>query len=129
MKNLQTFSEFVNESESINEAYYTLADIMKDAPEQYNDEKDVIWDPIMKAMKIKNPKDLGSISSEDEGTPEYDLFFAIKDKFKSSSPVPDLDSGGWGNYYYDKKLNVVHHEEQGMDAYFFNIKDAKKLLK
>ena len=128
MKNLKTFSDFVNESESINEAYYTLADTIKDSPQQYKDEKAVLWDPVMKVMKIKNPKDLGMISSDDEGYPEYDIFLAVKDKFNSTSPVPG-ENAGWGNYYYDGKLNVVHHEDQGLDAYFFNIKDAKKLLR
>ena len=126
MKNVQTFNEFVNESESINEAYYTLLDIMKDAPEDYDEERSYVWEPIMRLMKIKNPNYFGIISSDDEGEPEYDIFLAIKDKIR---PGKSMNLSPDANYYYDRKLNVVHAEAQGHDAYFFNTKDAKKLLR
>jgi len=127
MKNLQNFTEFVTEGIIVEAKYYTLADMIEDAPESYEDEKDYIWDEIQKAMKIKNPKDLGFISSDDEGEPEYDIFVALEDKFNGPELKSIKDTGDF--YYYDKKLNVVQHETQGLTAYFFNVKDAKKLLK
>lgn len=127
MRNVKDFSEFITES-TINEAgYYTLADMIDDSPESYEDEKDV-WDTIQKIMKIKNPKDIGFISSEDEGTPEYVIFTAIDAKY-TGKDIKEIDTGGWGHYYYDKKLNVVKNEDQDRNAYFFNVKDSKKLLK
>ena len=120
MKNLKSFNEFLNEAK-----YYTLQQSIKSDPLYYKDVKD-IYDEVQSIMKIKNSKDIGIISSDDSGTEEYDIFIALEDTFRGK-PM-DIDTEGWGNYYYDKKLNVVKAEDQGIDAYYFDLKDAKKLI-
>ena len=119
MKNLQTFSEFVNESESINEAnYYTLADQLADAGEHAEDEKEQT-DIIMKALGA-NADQIASVSTEDEDTKLAQLFAKIHTKY--SAPGKTLYDIGWGRFSYDKKINVVQMDDQGITAYYFVIK-------
>ncbi len=121
MKNLQTFSEFVNES-TINEAYAKKADqfIM-----DYEPDSDTLLNikAVAKALGV-NIKDLKQIDSEMHSeTPEYSA--AEKAFSKGTSKSIDLPNGSTMSgpfVYVNKQTGVAKYEEQGFTAYMFTDK-------
>lgn len=116
MKNLQTFSEFVNES-TINEAVEigTLEDAIKadkDGKEGYEE--------IAKLLGAK-PADVLLYDADDHGdTKEYKKFdkaFMTRGRFKDAE-APEYSDYNMANVAYDKKENVVSSYAGGYLTFF-----------
>jgi hypothetical protein len=106
MKNLLTFEEFVNESnKTINEGY-TLANAIKDTP----DEKEIFLG-IAKLLKAKPNQVVGN--DDDEGDKKLLAIFREISDWKKVEELSDFDS-----YYYSKKSNVVKQDAGGFRIYF-----------
>ncbi len=123
MKNIQTFNEFVNESnKSINEGIAKKVGefVMDNEPDS-----DTLTNikAIAKDLKI-NIDDLKQIDSEMHyKTPEYS---AVEGAFsKGSSKSIDLPNGSSMSgpfVYVNKQTGIAKYEEQGFTAYMFSDK-------
>jgi hypothetical protein len=117
MKNLQTFNEFINES-NINERdtdVRTLADVIKvdkDGKEGYEE--------IAKILNAK-PEDVILYDADDHGdTKEYkkfDKLFMTNGRFKDVK-APEYSDYNMANVAYDKKENVVSSYAGGYLTFF-----------
>ena len=127
MKNLKTFSEFVNESK-INEDY-TVANYIKDS--EGDDFSIKTAEAILKLSKSK-PNDLLWITSEDDDN-NWDAIAEYWDKEANSEDVSKKLTGtsepaGRGSYWAaDLKIPMFKYEEQGIEAYVIPAKIYKTL--
>jgi DNA-binding Xre family transcriptional regulator len=114
MKNLQSFNEFVNES-NINEAKVrTLDSVVKDD----QDGKDG-YDEIAKILGTK-PSDILVYDADDHGNSKefkaFDKAF-IRGDFKDAK-APEYSDYNMANVGYNKKLNVVSSYAGGYLTFF-----------
>ena len=115
MKNLQTFNEFVNES-NINEAKVrTLDSIIKDD----QDGKDG-YDEIAKILGAKT-SDILVYDADDHGDSKefkaFDKAFT-SGGFRDDAKAPEYSDYNMANVAYDKKLNVVSSYAGGYLTFF-----------
>ena len=119
MKNLKTFSEFVNESK-INEAY-TVADYIEDSKSMGDSNSVKIAETILKLGKVKDT-DMLWITSEDDD----DNWDAIVDYWNEYAGYDDIskkltgknEPAGRGSYWAaDLKIPMFKYEEQGIECY------------
>lgn len=139
MKNLQTFQEFVNESETnleldglVNEGALAakaerelglyLGDIEAE-DKAYEDLYQAIGDAL--GQDISNVMFVDSETNEEDPLQEK-IYKTIEKKF-SQGPAVETDefkiTNGWG-CFHDPKLNVVNLSDYGFEAYYFT-KDSK----
>tara|TARA_Y100000385_G_C12955493_1_gene577351 strand:- start:135 stop:500 length:366 start_codon:yes stop_codon:yes gene_type:complete len=107
MKNLQTFSEFINES-TVNERdtdVRTLADVIKvdkDGRKGYEE--------IAKILNAK-PEDVllydGDDHYDSKEYKKYDKLFMTRGRFKGTDKAPEFSDMNMANVAHDKKENVV----------------------
>lgn len=127
MKNLKTFSEFVNESK-INEGY-TVANYIKDS--EGDDFSIKTAEAIIELSKSK-PNDLLWITSEDDDN-NWDAIAEYWDNEANSEDVSKKltgtsEPGGRGSYWSaDLKIPMFKYEEQGIEAYVIPAKIYKTL--
>ncbi|MBC8429797.1 MAG: hypothetical protein H8D92_00210 [Pelagibacteraceae bacterium] len=134
MKNLQSFNEFVNESEVVNEASNwkkgeSVSVMFTNGHDEYTDDLTsdidyVMYDAAAAALGC-TVDDLSQFSSEDDKDKEFD---AAKNAFdKGSSTDIKLDGAGMSGpfLYANKKAGICKYEEQGFEAYIYNWKKAR----
>ena len=119
MKNLQTFGEFVNESETLNEGL--SSDIFKIAKK----DKTILgleWDPSYNSFKKPIEKILGAkekdiIQIDEYAAEEYpeilEAYEFLQSNFNGTQDIPGIDE----IFTYDPKLNVVGGYDMGFYSY------------
>jgi hypothetical protein len=136
MKNLKTFTEFINES-VINDAINEGALAKKGASElsDYNmvdqiaNAEDKEWKSYFQAICTKlgeKPENVFQVDSEGEGdSATYDKIYALLSKsFKGNEPFePAGFKNGMGvMQYYDSKMNVIRADDNGFVGFYFTAK-------
>jgi hypothetical protein len=132
MKNLKSFSEFINES-VLNEgalakkgavelADYNMSDMIENA-------EDKEWESYFQAICTKlgeKPENVFQVDSEGEGdSVTYDKIYALLSKsFKGNEPFePKGWKNGMGSFqYYDSKMNVIRADDNGFVGFYFTAK-------
>ena len=129
MKNLKTFTEFVNESK-INEAY-NLADYIKDTEDDGDGEWAKTAQNILKLSKLKANELLWITSDDDD-----DKWEEIGDYWNDNAKYDDVskkltgtdEPAGRGSYWAaDLKISMFKYEEQGIECYVIPAKIYKTL--
>ena len=111
MKNLQSFTEFVNEAAGI-----TLKDLVELDPDTYNQ-------PVqMEVMQLLGAKDSSKVmiydADEDSKSKEYKKYSKIKDWARvSAKEAPYLIDATYGEVWYNKKENVLQTDSMGYVSY------------
>ena len=125
MKNLQSFNEFVNESEVVNEAKKWKAgeSVIHTAygQDKYTDE---MYDDAATALGC-TVDDLSQFSSEDDNEKAFDA--AEKAFNKGSSKEIKLDGAGMSGpfLYANQKAGICKYEEQGFTGFIYNWNKAR----
>jgi len=129
MKNLKTFTEFVNESK-INEAY-NLADYIKDTENDGDGEWAKTAQNILKLSKLK-ANELLWITSDDDDDKWEEIGNYWNDNAKDEDVSKKLtgvnEPAGRGSYWAaDLKIPMFKYEEQGIECYVIPAKVYKTL--
>ena len=125
MKNLQTFNQFINESE-LNEAKnWKKGDSVEHTVYGQTDKHtDAIYDAAAKALGC-TVSDLSQFTSEDDNGVGYE---AAEEAFMKGSyqEIKLKDSGMSGPFLSaNKKAGICRLEEQGFGAYIYNWEKAR----
>jgi len=133
MKNLQNFTEFINEGVNFNKQE-TGEDWIKEYGEGYDGENETQierFDVSAKDLKTNLKNLIWADEYFDGESEEGNLFYQGMKQLFSSGKEIHSDGGGFGRTYTGKVKNVpvVQFEEQGYDAYYFDKKNGKKLSK
>ena len=128
MKNLQTFSEFINESnESINEgalAKQGVAELSDYSLEGAHDSDMKEFDEkLSKLLGEKDYKKIIQVDSEsgmDDDSLNSKIFDYLERNFNGSAVPGMMDAVQ--DFNYDKKLNVAKMDDYGFVGYLFTAK-------
>jgi hypothetical protein len=118
MKNIKSFTEFVNESK-VNEAKPYTLDI--EGPDSWESQELMDW--VINSLGAKNPKEV-CILDEDEPTDKkaYDGIANKVTDWEKNKEFSDFD-----DWYYSKSHNVVKCDAGGYMINYCLVKDLKKL--
>jgi len=125
MKNVQSFNEFVNESEVVNEAKnWKAGDSVIHTAYGFDKYTDEMYDEAAKALGC-NVDDLSQFSSEDDNEKAFDAAEKAFNK-GSSKEIKLSDAGMSGPFLYaNQKAGICKYEEQGIEAYVYNWNKAR----
>ena len=125
MKNVQTFNEFVNESEVVNEASnWKKGESVIHVNYGHDEDTDAMYNAAAKALGC-TVDDLSQFSSEDDNEKAFDAAEKAFNK-GSSKEIKLSDAGMSGPFLYaNQKAGICKYEEQGFEAYVYNYNKAR----
>ena len=125
MKNVQSFNEFVNESEVINEASnWKKGDSVVHVHYGHDKYTDEMYDAAANALGC-TVDDLAQFTSEDDDSKAYDA--AEKSFNKGSQQDIKLDGQGIGGPFLvaNKKAGICRYDDHGFTAFIYNHSKAR----
>ena len=125
MKNVQSFNEFVNESEVVNEASnWKKGDSVIHVHYGHDRYTDEMYDAAANALGC-TVDDLSQFTSEDDNDKAFDA--AEKAFNKGSSTDIKLDGASVGGPFLvaNKKAGICRYDDHGMTAFIYNWDKAR----